>query len=276
MEGDYFNTSHGQYNFSFSSTPVGQSNSYTVNNIMQTHNNNSFMGMGMGNNNMQGNYESNPFLFTEGTSSFMPPSTDNVYNQWTSTTSSRDRIDLSRNRKTKRKRSEGDLTQTQQQKQEFSIPIPDCMPQDDIICEDGTSSESVLTKRMRLMKPFVSDPIPESLFPWKDDTTATMYNNYIYRYEKGGMIAEQDIVQDEKSEMVNIIIKTLTGRSVSITMDVNKSIRELKRVLEQKEGIPENQQRIILHGKQIADGKTFREYGVKNGMILHLVLALRG
>ena len=46
--------------------------------------------------------------------------------------------------------------------------------------------------------------------------------------------------------------------------------------MEEKEGIPPPQQRLIFGGKQMADDKTAEEYKIKAGDVLHLVLALRG
>jgi ubiquitin-like protein Nedd8 len=47
-------------------------------------------------------------------------------------------------------------------------------------------------------------------------------------------------------------------------------------MVEEKEGIPPVQQRLIFGGKQMADDKTASEYNLEGGAMLHLVLALRG
>jgi len=36
------------------------------------------------------------------------------------------------------------------------------------------------------------------------------------------------------------------------------------------------QQRLIFAGKQMAEGKTAKDYNIEGGTVLHLVLALRG
>jgi ubiquitin-like protein Nedd8 len=53
-------------------------------------------------------------------------------------------------------------------------------------------------------------------------------------------------------------------------------IERIKERVEEKEGIPPPQQRLIFGGKQMADDKTAEEYKIKAGDTLHLVLALRG
>jgi ubiquitin-like protein Nedd8 len=50
----------------------------------------------------------------------------------------------------------------------------------------------------------------------------------------------------------------------------------VKERVEEKEGIPPPQQRLIFSGRAMADDKTAADYGIKAGATLHLVLALRG
>ncbi|KAF7115363.1 hypothetical protein CNMCM5793_002179 [Aspergillus hiratsukae] len=53
-------------------------------------------------------------------------------------------------------------------------------------------------------------------------------------------------------------------------------VSRIKERVEEKEGIPPVQQRLIFGGKQMADDKTAAEYNLEGGATLHLVLALRG
>ncbi|ROW16301.1 hypothetical protein VPNG_01899 [Cytospora leucostoma] len=53
-------------------------------------------------------------------------------------------------------------------------------------------------------------------------------------------------------------------------------VSTIKEKVEEKEGIPPVQQRLIFGGKQMADDKTADDYGLTGGATLHLVLALRG
>ena len=50
----------------------------------------------------------------------------------------------------------------------------------------------------------------------------------------------------------------------------------IKERVEEKSGIPPDQQRLIFTGKQMADDHAITEYKVTGGAVLHLVLALRG
>jgi len=73
-----------------------------------------------------------------------------------------------------------------------------------------------------------------------------------------------------------IKVKTLTGKEIEIDIDASDKIERIKERVEEKEGIPPPQQRLIFGGKQMADEKTAKEYNIEAGSVLHLVLALRG
>ncbi|PHT54167.1 Ubiquitin-NEDD8-like protein RUB1 [Capsicum baccatum] len=73
-----------------------------------------------------------------------------------------------------------------------------------------------------------------------------------------------------------IKVKTLTGKEIEIDIEPTDTIDRIKERVEEKEGIPPIQQRIIYGGKQLADDKTTKDYNIKNGSALHLVLPLRG
>ena len=76
-------------------------------------------------------------------------------------------------------------------------------------------------------------------------------------------------------EMI-IKVKTLTGKEIEIDIDPADKIERVKERVEEKEGIPPQQQRLIFGGRQMADEKTVKDYNIEAGSVLHLVLALRG
>eukprot|EP00045_Choanoeca_perplexa_P020787 m.5053 g.5053 ORF g.5053 m.5053 type:complete len:78 (+) comp7380_c0_seq1:63-296(+) len=73
-----------------------------------------------------------------------------------------------------------------------------------------------------------------------------------------------------------IKVKTLTGKEIEIDVEADDTIRRIKERVEEKEGIPPEQQRLIFGGKQMNDERPLSEYKVAGGAVLHLVLALRG
>ncbi len=59
-------------------------------------------------------------------------------------------------------------------------------------------------------------------------------------------------------------------------IELTDTIQRIKERVEEKEGIPPVQQRLIFAGKQMNDDKIARDYNIEGGSVLHLVLALRG
>ncbi|KAF8081386.1 hypothetical protein N665_0889s0003 [Sinapis alba] len=76
--------------------------------------------------------------------------------------------------------------------------------------------------------------------------------------------------------MMEIKVKTLTGKEIGFEIDPMYTIARIKEIIEEIEGIPPLQQRIVYSGKQLADNQTAKYYNVQSGSVLHLVLALRG
>ncbi|OHW95542.1 ubiquitin family protein [Colletotrichum incanum] len=91
-----------------------------------------------------------------------------------------------------------------------------------------------------------------------------------------------------------IKVRTLTGKEIELDIENEYKARtpfpdffhrmpekraivsQIKEKVEEKEGIPPVQQRLIYGGKQMVDDKSASEYGLEAGATLHLVLALRG
>lgn len=76
---------------------------------------------------------------------------------------------------------------------------------------------------------------------------------------------------------MNLRVKTLAGKTITVTAEKSDSIQVLKSKIATEAGIPLQQQRLLLSGKQLDNSKTVGDYDeLGNDSVLHLVLRLRG
>lgn len=88
---------------------------------------------------------------------------------------------------------------------------------------------------------------------------------------------QRPIPEHPEGKNIVVFVKTLTGGTVSLhPLSFGETIDVIRECFWRREGTTPDQQRLVFAGKQLEDGRTLADYGVKNECTLHLILRLRG
>eukprot|EP01025_Chloroclados_australasicus_P060987 TRINITY_DN7911_c0_g1_i1.p1 TRINITY_DN7911_c0_g1~~TRINITY_DN7911_c0_g1_i1.p1 ORF type:complete len:322 (-),score=30.43 TRINITY_DN7911_c0_g1_i1:326-1291(-) len=86
----------------------------------------------------------------------------------------------------------------------------------------------------------------------------------------------KEFPQYKGKDIIQIFVRSLAGRLLTIELPHYCLVTDLKQRIQDKEGTPSGQQRIIFNGMQLEDSNTLSKYDIQQHSLVHLVLRLRG
>lgn len=86
----------------------------------------------------------------------------------------------------------------------------------------------------------------------------------------------QCIAIHHAKEKFEVKIKSMSGKTITLSCDTSMTVFDLKKEIHDKEGIPPDQQRLMFDGSQLEEDRFLSDYGIGEGCTIHIVLRLRG
>ena len=94
------------------------------------------------------------------------------------------------------------------------------------------------------------------------------------KYEVVNLLDESQVIDvdstDDDSDRIQLFVKTLTGKTITIAVDLSGTVERVKKIVQLREGIPPDNQTLYYAGMSLQDHRTLSDYKVQKESTLHL------
>ena len=144
---------------------------------------------------------------------------------------------------------------------------------DNIIPLEVTQTSTINKIKEKLL--YILDLKPENQFLLFKGSVLKSYNSLSkYNIHDGNVLTLLTFLEECKT--IEIIIKTLAGRTIPLNVQPSDKIIDIKFRVQEKVKFVRELPRLIFEGFQLADNRTLADYNIKDKSLIYLVFRLLG